>query len=78
MWEVRRNTVAAKVNWQFELPCAEVKLSSLYPMFTTASEWSCCNAKINVPIRRDKDEYSVKVVLTVGNYAEKSLFLNCK
>lgn len=37
-WEVERNTVAAKVNWQFRTADARVKLSSLYPMFTTASE----------------------------------------
>ena len=37
-WEVERNTVAAKVNWQFRTADAIVKLSSLYPRFTTASE----------------------------------------
>ena len=37
-WEVERNTVAAKVNWQFRTTDARVKLSSLYPRFTTASE----------------------------------------
>ena len=37
-WEVERNTVAAKVNWQFRTVDARVKLSSLYPKFTTASE----------------------------------------
>ena len=37
-WEVERNTVAAKVNWQFRTADARVKLSSLYPRFTTASE----------------------------------------
>ena len=37
-WEVERNTVAAKVNWQFRTADARVKLSSLYPTFTTASE----------------------------------------
>ena len=37
-WEVERNTVAAKVNWQFRTADARVKLSSLYPKFTTASE----------------------------------------
>ena len=36
--EVERNTVAAKVNWQFRTADARVKLSSLYPRFTTASE----------------------------------------
>ena len=37
-WEVERNKIAAKVNWQFRTADARVKLSSLYPMFTTASE----------------------------------------
>lgn len=37
-WEVKRNTVAAKVNWRFRTADARVKLSSLYPKFTTASE----------------------------------------
>ena len=37
-WEVERNTAAAKVNWQFRTADARVKLSSLYPRFTTASE----------------------------------------
>lgn len=37
-WEVERNKVAAKVNWQFRTADARVKLSSLYPRFTTASE----------------------------------------
>ena len=37
-WEVERNTIAAKVNWQFRTADARVKLSSLYPKFTTASE----------------------------------------
>lgn len=37
-WEVERNTVAAKVKWQFRTVDARVKLSSLYPKFTTASE----------------------------------------
>lgn len=37
-WEVERNTSAAKVNWQFRTADARVKLSSLYPKFTTASE----------------------------------------
>ena len=37
-WEVERNKVAAKVNWQFRTADARVKLSSLYPKFTTASE----------------------------------------
>ena len=37
-WEVERNTIAAKVNWQFRTADVRVKLSSLYPRFTTASE----------------------------------------
>jgi len=37
-WEVERNKIAAKVNWQFRTADARVKLSSLYPTFTTASE----------------------------------------
>ena len=37
-WEVERNKIAAKVNWQFRTADARVKLSSLYPRFTTASE----------------------------------------
>ena len=37
-WETERNTMAAKVNWQFRTGDARVKLSSLYPKFTTASE----------------------------------------
>ena len=37
-WEVERNTIAAKVNWQFRTADARVKLSSLYPKFTTASK----------------------------------------
>ena len=37
-WEVECNKVAAKVNWQFRTADARVKLSSLYPTFTTASE----------------------------------------
>lgn len=36
-WEVERNTVAAKVNWHFRTKDARIKLSSLYPTFTTAS-----------------------------------------
>ena len=34
-WEVERNTIAAKVNWRFRTADARVKLSSLYPEFTT-------------------------------------------
>lgn len=37
-WEVERNTMAARVNWQFRTEDARVKLISLYPTFTTASE----------------------------------------
>lgn len=37
-WEVERNTVVAKVNWQFRTEDARVKLISLYPTFTVASE----------------------------------------
>ena len=36
-WETERNTVAAKVNWQFRTTDARIKLSSLYPVFTSAS-----------------------------------------
>ena len=36
-WETERNTVAAKVNWQFRTTDARIKLSSLYPVFTAAS-----------------------------------------
>lgn len=35
-WETERNTVATKVNWQFRTSDARIKLSSLYPVFTTA------------------------------------------
>ena len=37
-WESERNTNAAKVNWHFRTADARIKLSSLYPQFTTASE----------------------------------------
>lgn len=37
-WEVERNTVGAKVNWQFRTADARIKLNSLYPKLTTASE----------------------------------------
>lgn len=37
-WEVERNTMAAKVNWQFRTENARIKLLSLYPTFTIASE----------------------------------------
>lgn len=36
-WETERNTLAAKVNWHFRTHDARIKLSSLYPTFTTAS-----------------------------------------
>ena len=35
-WEVERNTLAAKVNWHFWTSDERIKLSSLYPSFTTA------------------------------------------
>ena len=35
-WEAERNTSAAKVNWHFRTNDARIKLSSLYPRFTTA------------------------------------------
>lgn len=35
-WEVERNHMAAKVNWQFTTTDARVKLSSLYPEFGPA------------------------------------------
>ena len=34
-WETKRNTEAAKVNWQFRTHDARVKLVSLYPKFMT-------------------------------------------
>ena len=37
-WEAERNKAAAKVNWQFKTTDARIKLKSLYPKFTTASE----------------------------------------
>ena len=36
-WETERNTRAAKGNWHFRTSDARIKLSSLYPTFTTAS-----------------------------------------
>lgn len=33
-WETNRNTVAAKINWQFTTTDARVKLVSLYPTYT--------------------------------------------
>ena len=36
VWEAERNTSAAKVNWHFRTSDARIKLSSLYPRFTTA------------------------------------------
>ena len=38
VWESERNARAAKVNWQFRTADARIKLSSLYPQFTAASE----------------------------------------
>ena len=37
-WEAERNKATAKVNWQFKTTDARIKLKSLYPKFTTASE----------------------------------------
>lgn len=37
-WEGERNTMAAKVNWQFRTENARIKLLSLYPIFTIVSE----------------------------------------
>jgi len=37
-WEAERNSIAAKVNWQFRTPDARVKLQSLYPTFPDAAE----------------------------------------
>lgn len=49
-WEAERNAVAAKVNWQFKTVDARVKLSSLYPKFTTASKQEVVvMLNINVP-----------------------------
>lgn len=36
-WESERNTMAAKVNWQFKTSDARIKLNALYPKFTAAS-----------------------------------------
>ena len=36
IWEAERNTSAAKVNWHFRTSDARIKLSSLYPRFTTS------------------------------------------
>ena len=36
-WERERNKSASKVNWQFRTSDARIKLSSLYPTFTTVS-----------------------------------------
>lgn len=44
-WRTERNTGAAKVNWQFRTSDARIKLSSLYPVFTTASSRGNGNAK---------------------------------
>lgn len=48
-WEVERNTMAAKVNWQFRTEDARVKLISLYPTFTTASEQDAV-VKLNINV----------------------------
>lgn len=37
-WECERNAMAAKVSWQFRTADTRIKLSSLYPQFTAASE----------------------------------------
>ena len=37
-WETERNSVAAKVNWQFRTPDARIKLQSLYPTFPYTTE----------------------------------------
>lgn len=37
-WEDERNTIAAKVNWQFTSDKARIKLASLYPDFGETSE----------------------------------------
>ena len=37
-WEIKRNAMATKVNWQFRTEDARIKLISLYPTFTMASE----------------------------------------
>ena len=36
-WEIERNILAAKGNWHFRTNDARIKLSSLYPAYTTAS-----------------------------------------
>lgn len=36
-WETERNTMAAKVDWQFKTSDARIKLRSLYPKFTVTS-----------------------------------------
>ncbi|UYJ42152.1 MAG: IS630 family transposase [Lachnospiraceae bacterium] len=36
-WEIERNILAAKVNWHFRTNDVRIKLSSLYPAYTTAS-----------------------------------------
>jgi len=37
-WETERNSIAAKVNWQFRTPDAGIQLQSLYPIFSDAVE----------------------------------------
>lgn len=36
-WEIERNKMVAKVDWQFKTSDARIKLISLYPKFTSAS-----------------------------------------
>jgi len=36
-WETERNTLAAKVNWQFKTSDARIKLNSIYPTFVSNS-----------------------------------------
>lgn len=43
-WEAERNT-AAKVNWHFRTGDARIKLSSLYPTFTTAFQGGSSKSK---------------------------------
>lgn len=38
VWECEHNSMVAKVDWQFRAADARIKLSSLYPQFTAASE----------------------------------------
>lgn len=36
-WEMERNTLAAKVNWQFKTSDARIKLNSIYTTFVSNS-----------------------------------------